>query len=113
MKGVTLTDLQEAEKTIKTMTTDNKGKEEEDEKEKDAKQKKGDEGVRGLHMSYCCLLLLYVCNVTSHTVLTGSELEVSYRQSAEVRPAGTHAARWFRSLSSVQQERYSPAFPSF
>lgn len=46
IQGVTLTDLQEAEKTMKT---DNKGREkkeeEEREKEKESKQKKGDEGV--------------------------------------------------------------------
>lgn len=46
-KGVTLTDLQEAEKTMKT---DNKGREkkeeEEKEKEKEVKQRKGEEGVR-------------------------------------------------------------------
>ncbi|XP_057185678.1 protein phosphatase 1 regulatory subunit 12A isoform X2 [Triplophysa rosa] len=39
-QGVTLTDLQEAEKTMKT---ENRGKEK-DEEEKDGKQKKGDEG---------------------------------------------------------------------
>lgn len=46
-QGVTLTDLQEAEKTMKT---DNKGREtkkEEEEKEA-AKQKKAEEGVRTL-----------------------------------------------------------------
>lgn len=109
---MTLNDLQEAEKTIKTMKTDNKGKEkeeEEKEKEKDTKQKKADEGVRGLHVRCCWLQLLYVCNVTSHPVLTGSELEVSYCQPAEVGPAGPHAACWFCSLPSVRQERYSPA----
>lgn len=53
-KGVTLTDLQEAEKTIKTMKTDDKGREknEEEEKEKEAKQKKADEGVRIVFNSY-------------------------------------------------------------
>ncbi len=53
MKGVTLTDLQEAEKTMKT---DNKSKEkkeeEEKEKEKEAKAKKGEEGVRAIFYSY-------------------------------------------------------------
>ena len=53
VKGVTLTDLQEAEKTMKTSQTnqtDNKGREkkEEEEKEKEAKAKKGEEGVRAL-----------------------------------------------------------------
>lgn len=42
MKGVTLTDLQEAEKTMKT---DNKGREKKEE-EKEAKLKKAEEGVR-------------------------------------------------------------------
>lgn len=46
---MTLTDLQEAEKTIKT---ENKGKEkkeeDEKEKEKEAKAKKGEEGVRAV-----------------------------------------------------------------
>lgn len=43
-QGVTLTDLQEAEKTIKT---ENKGKERtKEEEEKEAKQKKGEEAVR-------------------------------------------------------------------
>lgn len=63
IKGVTLTDLQEAEKTIKTMKTDNKGREkeeEEKEKEKEAKQKKGDEGVRAKHQVHwhCCIFAL-------------------------------------------------------
>lgn len=53
IKGVTLTDLQEAEKTMKT---DNKGREkkeeEEKEKEKEAKAKKGEEGVRAIYQSY-------------------------------------------------------------
>lgn len=50
-KGVTLTDLQEAEKTMKT---DNKGneKKEEEEKEKEAKAKKVEEGVRAIYQSY-------------------------------------------------------------
>lgn len=52
IKGVTLTDLQEAEKTMKM---DNKGREkkeeEEKEKEKEAKTKKLDEGVRALQSS--------------------------------------------------------------
>ncbi|XP_042608593.1 protein phosphatase 1 regulatory subunit 12A-like isoform X1 [Cyprinus carpio] len=43
-QGVTLTDLQEAEKTMKT---ENKGKEnKKEEEEKEGKQKKGEEGVR-------------------------------------------------------------------
>ena len=52
-QGVTLTDLQEAEKTMKT---DNKGRErkeeEEKEKEKDTKAKKGEEGVRAIFQIY-------------------------------------------------------------
>ncbi len=44
LQGVTLTDLQEAEKTMKT---ENKGKEKtKEEEEKEAKQKKAEEGVR-------------------------------------------------------------------
>lgn len=50
LQGVTLTDLQEAEKTMKT---ENKGKEK-DEEDKDGKQKKGDEGVRFVELP--CLL---------------------------------------------------------
>lgn len=52
---MTLTDLQEAEKTINTMKMDNKGREkeeEEKEKEKEAKPKKGEEGVRAIFKSY-------------------------------------------------------------
>lgn len=56
-KGVTLTDLQEAEKTIKTTKTDNKGsekkEEEEKEKEKEARQKKAEEGVRAITLEAC------------------------------------------------------------
>lgn len=51
-KGVTLTDLQEAEKTMKTIKTDNKGREkkedDEKEKEKESKVKKGEDGVRAI-----------------------------------------------------------------
>lgn len=44
LQGVTLTDLQEAEKTMKT---ENKGKEKtKEEEEKEGKQKKAEEGVR-------------------------------------------------------------------
>lgn len=63
IKGVTLTDLQEAEKTMKTTKTDNKGREkeeEEKEKEKEAKTKKGEEGVRDIYQSYslvCCAIV--------------------------------------------------------
>lgn len=50
MQGVTLTDLQEAEKTIKT---DNKEKEKKKDEEKEAKQKKaGEEGVRTDYYNY-------------------------------------------------------------
>jgi len=93
VKGVTLTDLQEAEKTIKTMKPDNKGREkteeEEKEKEKEAKQKKAEEGVRAICHSYrpvCCCSYITSRDMTRRglTVLTGSELEVSYCQSAEV-----------------------------
>lgn len=60
VKGVTLTDLQEAEKTMKTMKMDNKGREkkeeEEKEKEKEAKPKKGEEGVRAIFLSYSPVL---------------------------------------------------------
>lgn len=46
---MTLTDLQEAEKTMKT---DNKGREKkEEEKEKETKLKKGEEGVRAVFHS--------------------------------------------------------------
>lgn len=48
MKGVTLTDLQEAEKTMKT---DNKGREKKEE-EKEAKLKKAEEGVRAVPSTY-------------------------------------------------------------
>lgn len=44
IKGVTLTDLQEAEKTMKTGRE--KKEEEEKEKEKEARAKRGEEGVR-------------------------------------------------------------------
>ena len=60
MKGVTLTDLQEAEKTMKTMKMDNKGREkeeEEKEKEKEAKPKKGEEGVRAIFQGYSPVLV--------------------------------------------------------
>ena len=70
IKGVTLTDLQEAEKTMKT---DNKGrekkeeeeKEKEKEKEKEAKLKKGEEGVRAfVHSSRPALAALMSCDIT-------------------------------------------------
>lgn len=54
LQGVTLTDLQEAEKTMKT---ENRGKEKKDEEEKEAKQKKGDEAVRSLKLSGGCLFV--------------------------------------------------------
>lgn len=60
---MTLTDLQEAEKTIKTMKADNKGKEkeeEEKEKEKETKQKKPDEGVRERFLHDGCFSCLFV-----------------------------------------------------
>lgn len=67
IKGVTLTDLQEAEKTMKTMKMDNKGKEkEEEEKEKEAKSKKAEEGVRAIFQSYSpvcpalCVMWVYI-----------------------------------------------------
>lgn len=44
LQGVTLTDLQEAEKTIKT--EENKEKEKKEEEDKEAKQKRVEEGVR-------------------------------------------------------------------
>lgn len=65
IKGVTLTDLQEAEKTM----TDNKGREkkEEEEKEKEAKVKKGEEGVRAIFHNYRPVLAALICHVTSHS----------------------------------------------
>lgn len=59
-QGVTLTDLQEAEKTMKT---DNKGREKkEEEKEKEAKLKKAEEGVRAICSSY--RPVLKSCDIT-------------------------------------------------
>lgn len=54
---MTLTDLQEAEKTMKT---DNKGREKEEEKE--AKLKKAEEGVRAICSSYRSVLKS--CDIT-------------------------------------------------
>lgn len=57
-QGVTLTDLQEAEKTMKT---DNKGREKKEE-EKEAKLKKAEEGVRAICSSY--RPVLKSCDIT-------------------------------------------------
>lgn len=63
---MTLTDLQEAEKTMKT---DNKGREKKEEeekekekeaKEKEAKAKKGEEGVRAIFQSYSPALTVLI-----------------------------------------------------
>lgn len=58
VQGVTLTDLQEAEKTMKT---DNKGREKKEE-EKEAKLKKAEEGVRAISCSY--RPVLKSCDIT-------------------------------------------------
>lgn len=52
-QGVTLTDLQEAEKTMKT-TAENRGREKKEEEEKkEAKLKKGEEGVSERRRQLC------------------------------------------------------------
>lgn len=58
-QGVTLTDLQEAEKTMKT---DNKGREKKEVEEKEAKLKKAEEGVRAICSSY--RPVLKSCDIT-------------------------------------------------
>lgn len=116
MKGVTLTDLQEAEKTMKTdsKAREKKKEEEEKEKEKEAKARKGEEGVRAIYQSYspprAGRSYITPCDITAgDTVFAGSQLEVSYRQSAEVRPAGPHAARRHAPPADNGPERYTPS----
>lgn len=100
-KGVTLTDLQEAEKTMKT---DNKGREKKEE-EKEAKLKKAEEGVRAVSSTERPALTLRDLTEQENAVFAGSELEVSHRQSAEVGPAGPHAAQRLLTTTSSRQER--------
>lgn len=97
MKGVTLTDLQEAEKTMKT---DNKGREkkEEEEKEKEAKMKKGEEGVRAIFHSYRPAVAKPMsCDVTERGILCSQEVSwrsrIASLQKSDLlgltQPAGT------------------------
>lgn len=95
MKGVTLTDLQEAEKTMKT---DNKGREkkEEEEKEKEAKMKKGEEGVRAIFHRPAVAELMS-CDVTEQGILCSQEVSwrsrIASLQKSDLlgltQPAGT------------------------
>lgn len=62
---MTLTDLQEAEKTMKT---DNKGREKKEEEEKkEARLKKGEEGVRDVFHSHWPPSAALKCHMTSHS----------------------------------------------
>lgn len=74
---MTLTDLQEAEKTMKT---DNKGREREEE-EKEAKPKKGEEGVRAIFQTYRPVLAAALYIMPSDITLRGGHClqEVSWR----------------------------------
>lgn len=114
MKGVTLTDLQEAEKTMKT---DNKGREkkEEEEKEKEAKMKKGEEGVRAVFYSYRPAVAEHMsCGVTEGILCSQ---EVSWRsriaslQKSDLlgltQPAGTPRPQTSDKRGTGRQKRSS------
>lgn len=95
MKGVTLTDLQEAEKTMKT---DNKGREKKEEEEKEAKMKKGEEGVRAIfHSDRPAVAEPLPCDVTEQGILCSQEVSwrsrIASLQKSDLlgltQPAGT------------------------
>lgn len=98
---MTLTDLQEAEKTMKT---DNKGREKKEEEEKEAKVKKGEEGVRAIFHSYRpALAALMSRDVTRQGILCLQEVSwrsrIASLQKSDLlgltQPAGTPRPQTF------------------
>ncbi|XP_070828188.1 protein phosphatase 1 regulatory subunit 12A isoform X5 [Chaetodon trifascialis] len=103
-QGVTLTDLQEAEKTMKT---DNKGREkkeeEEKEKEKEAKAKRGEEGEVSWRSRIASLQKSDLLGLTQPTGTPRPQ--TSDRRDVEASTGESEAARWERERKERRQAR--------
>ncbi|XP_060891496.1 protein phosphatase 1 regulatory subunit 12A isoform X2 [Labrus mixtus] len=99
-QGVTLTDLQEAEKTMKT---DNKGREKDDEekeKEKEAKPKKGEEGEVSWRSRIASLQKSDLLGLTQPTGTARPE-----RREIEASSGESETERWARERRERRQAR--------
>lgn len=106
-QGVTLTDLQEAEKTMKTKT-ENKGREkkeeDEKEKEKDTKLKKGDEGEVSWRSRIASLQKSDLLGLTQPAGT--ARTQVSERRDVEASIGGeSETERWARERRERRQAR--------
>ncbi|CAJ1056557.1 protein phosphatase 1 regulatory subunit 12A isoform X2 [Xyrichtys novacula] len=105
-QGVTLTDLQEAEKTMKT---DNKGKdkkeeeEKEKEKEKEAKSKKGEEGEVSWRSRIASLQKSDLLGLTQPTGTARPQM--SDRKDVEASTGESETERWARERREGRQAR--------
>ncbi|XP_071760873.2 protein phosphatase 1 regulatory subunit 12A isoform X2 [Centroberyx gerrardi] len=104
-QGVTLTDLQEAEKTMKT---DNKGREkkkeeEEKEKEKEAKQKKGEEGEVSWRSRIASLQKSDLLGLTQPAGTPRPQ--TSDRRDAEASTGESETERWARESRERRRAR--------
>ncbi|XP_035521384.1 protein phosphatase 1 regulatory subunit 12A isoform X2 [Morone saxatilis] len=103
-QGVTLTDLQEAEKTMKT---DNKGKEkkeeEEKEKEKEAKAKKGEEGEVSWRSRIASLQKSDLLGLTQPT--GAPRPQTADRRDVEASTGESETERWARERRERRQAR--------
>ncbi|CAK6961475.1 protein phosphatase 1 regulatory subunit 12A isoform X3 [Scomber scombrus] len=105
-QGVTLTDLQEAEKTINTMKMDNKGREkeeEEKEKEKEAKPKKGEEGEVSWRSRIASLQKSDLLGLTQPAGTPRPQ--TSERRDVEASTGESETERWARERRERRQAR--------
>ncbi|XP_053174713.1 protein phosphatase 1 regulatory subunit 12A isoform X1 [Scomber japonicus] len=105
-QGVTLTDLQEAEKTINTMKMDNKGREkeeEEKEKEKEAKPKKGEEGEVSWRSRIASLQKSDLLGLTQPAGTPRPQ--TSDRKDVEASTGESETERWARERRERRQAR--------
>ncbi|KAM7396821.1 hypothetical protein PAMP_019831 [Pampus punctatissimus] len=105
-QGVTLTDLQEAEKTMNTMKMDNKGREkveEEKEKEKEAKPKKGEEGEVSWRSRIASLQKSDLLGLTQPAGTPRPQ--TSDRRDVEASTGESETERWARERRERRQAR--------
>lgn len=105
-QGVTLTDLQEAEKTMNTMKMENKGREkeeEEKEKEKEAKPKKGEEGEVSWRSRIASLQKSDLLGLTQPAGTPRTQ--TSDRKDVEASTGESETERWARERRERRQAR--------
>ncbi|XP_041652642.1 protein phosphatase 1 regulatory subunit 12A isoform X2 [Cheilinus undulatus] len=102
-QGVTLTDLQEAERTMKTDNKSREKKEEEKEKEKETKPKKGEEGEVSWRSRIASLQKSDLLGLTQPTGT--ARPQISEKRDVEASTGESETERWARERRERRQAR--------